>query len=71
MLAPRDAVPRHTPLAWSELATLRQKLLMIGARVIAKAARVRTIDVADVPVWIGEMRPIRNPGDVLPPPRSG
>ena len=41
MLALRDAVPRRMPLAWSEFATLRQKLLKIGARVIEKAARVR------------------------------
>ena len=32
MLALRDAVPRRMPLAWSEFATLRQRLLKIGAR---------------------------------------
>ena len=41
MLALRDAVPRRMPLAWSEFATLRQKLLKVGARVIEKAARIR------------------------------
>ncbi len=41
MLALRDAVPRRMPLAWYEFATLRQKLLKNGARVIEKAARVR------------------------------
>ena len=41
MLAFRDAVPRKMDLAWSEFATIRQKLLKIGARVVEKAARVR------------------------------
>ena len=41
MLALRDAVPRRMPLAWCEFATLRQKLLKIGARVIERAARIR------------------------------
>ena len=49
MLALRDAVPRHMPLAWSEFATIRLRLLKnlprtrsgVGARVIEKAARVR------------------------------
>ena len=41
MLALRDAVPRRMPLAWCEFATLRQKLLKVGARVIEKAARIR------------------------------
>ena len=41
MLALRDAVPRRMPLHWVEFATLRQKLLKIGARVVEKAARVR------------------------------
>jgi len=41
MLALRDAVPRRSPLAWSEFATLRQRLLKIGARVVEKAARIR------------------------------
>jgi hypothetical protein len=41
MLALRDAVPRRMPLHWAEFATLRQKLLKVGARVIEKAARVR------------------------------
>ena len=42
MLALRDAVPRKMPLAWSEFATLRQRLLKIGARVVEKAARIRS-----------------------------
>ena len=41
MLALRDAVPRRMPLAWAEFATLRQRLLKIGARVVEKAARIR------------------------------
>ena len=41
MLALRDAVPRRMDLAWAEFATIRQKLLKVGARVIEKAARVR------------------------------
>ena len=41
MLALRDAVPRRMDLAWAEFATIRQKLLKIGARVIEKAARIR------------------------------
>ena len=41
MLALRDAVPRRMPLHWVEFATLRQKLLKIGARVVEKAARIR------------------------------
>ena len=34
-------MPRRMPLAWSEFATLRQRLLKIGARVVEKAARIR------------------------------
>ena len=41
MLALRDAVPRRMPLAWAEFATLRARLLKIGARVVEKAARIR------------------------------
>ena len=41
MLALRDAVPRRMDLAWSEFATIRKRLLKIGARVVEKAARVR------------------------------
>ena len=37
----RDAVPRRMMLAWAEFATLRQRLLKIGARVVEKAARIR------------------------------
>ena len=41
MLALRDAIPRTAPLARAEFATLRLRLLKIGARVIEKATRVR------------------------------
>jgi len=40
MLALRDAVPRRMPLAWSEFATIRRRLLKVGARVVEKAARI-------------------------------
>ena len=43
MLALRDAVPRRMDLAWSEFATIRQRLLKIGARVVEKAARAHPI----------------------------
>ena len=36
MLALRDAVPRRMPLAWVEFATLRARLLKIGARVVER-----------------------------------
>ena len=41
MLALRDAIPRTAPLARAEFATLRPRLLKIGARVVEKATRVR------------------------------
>ena len=41
MLALRDAIPRTAPLARAEFATLRLRLLKIGARVVEKATRVR------------------------------
>ena len=41
MLALRDAIPRAAPLARAEFATLRLRLLKIGARVVEKATRVR------------------------------
>ena len=41
MLALRDAVPRRMTLAWAEFATLRARLLKIGARVVERAARIR------------------------------
>ena len=41
MLALRDAIPGAAPLARAEFATLRLRLLKIGARVVEKAARVR------------------------------
>ena len=33
-------MPRRVPLAWAELATLRQSPLKIGIRVVDKAARI-------------------------------
>ena len=41
MLALRDAIPQSAPLARAEFATLRLRLLKIGARVVEKAARIR------------------------------
>lgn len=41
MLSLRDAVPATSPLARAEFATLRIRLLKIGARVVEKAARIR------------------------------
>ena len=41
MLSLRDAVPTANPLARAEFATLRARLLKIGARVVEKAARIR------------------------------
>ena len=41
MLALRDAIPRTMPLARAEFATLRLRLLKIGARVVERAARIR------------------------------
>ena len=41
MLALRDAIPRAAPLARAEFATLRLRLLKIGARVVEKATRIR------------------------------
>ena len=41
MLALRDAIPRAMPLASAEFATLKLRLLKIGARVVEKAARIR------------------------------
>jgi hypothetical protein len=41
MLALRDAVPDTSPLARAEFATLRLRLLKIGARVVETAARIR------------------------------
>ena len=41
MLTLRDAIPRTAPLARAEFATLRLRLLKIGARVIEKATRIR------------------------------
>jgi hypothetical protein len=41
MLALRDAVPAASPLAKAEFATLRLRLLKLGARVVEKASRIR------------------------------
>jgi hypothetical protein len=41
MLAMRDAVPRRSPLANAEFATLRSRLLKIAARVVEGVARIR------------------------------
>jgi len=41
MLAMRDAVPAASPLAKAEFATLRNRLIKIGARVVETAARIR------------------------------
>ena len=41
MLSLRDAVPGTNPLAKAEFATIRSRLLKIGARVIEKTARIR------------------------------
>ena len=41
MLALRDAIPRAAPLARAEFATLRLRLLKIGARVVEKVTRIR------------------------------
>jgi hypothetical protein len=41
MLAVRNAVPAKNPLATAEFATLRLRLLKIGARIVEKTARIR------------------------------
>ncbi len=41
MLSLRDSVPAASPLAKAEFATLRLRLLKVGARVVEKAARIR------------------------------
>ena len=41
MLTLRDPIPRAAPLARAVSATLRLRLLKIGARIIEKATRVR------------------------------
>ena len=40
MLTLRDAIPRAMPLARAEFASLRLRLLKIGARVVEKATRI-------------------------------
>jgi hypothetical protein len=37
----RDAIPQTDPLAKAKFATLRERLIKIGARVIEHAARIR------------------------------
>jgi hypothetical protein len=41
MLAVRDAIPQTEPLAKAEFATIRERLIKIGARVIEHLARIR------------------------------
>jgi hypothetical protein len=41
MLELRDAIPKPHPLAVAEFATLREKLLKIGARIVETASRIR------------------------------
>src|SRR5260370_24722486 len=41
MLAVRAAIPQTAPLAKAEVATIRERLLKIGARVIEHLARIR------------------------------
>ena len=41
MLELRDVVPRTHPLAVAEFATLREKLLKIGARIVETASRIK------------------------------
>ena len=41
MLAVRDAIPRTDPLAKAEFATIRERLIKVGARIIEHAARIR------------------------------
>jgi hypothetical protein len=41
MLAMRDAVPKHSPLARGDFATLRLRLVKIAARIVEGAARIR------------------------------
>src|SRR5262249_15349239 len=41
MLAVRAAIPQADPLAKAEFATIRERLIKIGARVIEHAARIR------------------------------
>ena len=41
MLAVRSAIPDASPLAKAEFATIRERLIKIGARVIEHVARIR------------------------------
>jgi hypothetical protein len=49
MLTVRDAVPRAHALATAEFATIRLRLLKLGARVIETASRVRLAFAAACP----------------------
>jgi hypothetical protein len=49
MLAVRDAVPKTHPLSHAEFATLRLRLLKLGARVIETVSRVRLAFAAGCP----------------------
>jgi hypothetical protein len=49
MLTVRDAVPKSHALAKAEFATLRIRLLKIGARIRETARRVRIAFAADCP----------------------
>jgi hypothetical protein len=40
-LAVRDAIPQTDPLAKAEFATIRERLIKIGARIIEHGARIR------------------------------
>src|SRR5512139_517661 len=41
MLELREAIPKLHPLAVAEFATLRERLLKIGARIVETASRIR------------------------------
>jgi hypothetical protein len=49
MLGIRDAIPATNPLAKGEFATLRSRLLKIGARVVEKATRIRILFASACP----------------------
>ena len=49
MLTVRDTIPRSRALATTEFATLRLRLLKLGARVIEAASRVRLAFAAACP----------------------
>ncbi len=49
MLAVRDAIPKTHALAVAEFATLRWRLLKLGARILETASRVRLAFAAACP----------------------